>query len=399
MNIRSDFPIFKAHPALAYLDNGATTQKPQIVIDAEKKFYEQCNANIHRGVYQLSELATTAYELTRKATRDFIHAKETHEIIFTKGTTESINLVAHSFGLLQHIKPDDEILLSVAEHHSNIVPWQMLCDRTGAKLKIIPILENGELNLEKYQQALTEKAKLVSIAHVSNVLGTIHPVKKIIAAAHEKNIPVLVDGAQAVAHIPVDVQELDCDFYVFSSHKMYGLTGVGVLYGKTHWLEKMPPYQTGGDMISRVTFQKTDFNVLPYKFEAGTPNVAGVVAFKAAIEYIQRMGFDFIQSHEKKLLAVANQMCAEFHELKIYGTTKNKIGIIAFSFDQVHPHDVATILDQFNVAIRAGHHCAMPLMDFLNVPALSRLSFGIYNMISDIEAFQQALKQVKKIFK
>ncbi len=398
MKCKADFPIFK-NTGVTYLDSGATTQKPACVINAEKAFYENNNANIHRGVYKLSEAATKLYEDSREKTRQFINAKNTHEIIFTKGTTESINLIAHSFGISENIKPDDEIMLSIMEHHSNIVPWQMLCEKTGATLKVIPILENGEIDLNFYENNLSHKTKLISLIHISNVLGTLNPIKKMIAMAHQKNIPVLIDGAQAVAHIPVDVQDLDCDFYVFSSHKLYGPTGVGVLYGKTSWLEKMPPYQTGGDMISSVSFEKTTFNVLPYKFEAGTPNIAGVVALKSAIEFIESIGFDNIASHEKKLLDYANNKLAEFKALKIFGNANNKIGIISFVFDSVHPHDVATILAQSNVAIRAGHHCAMPLINFLGVPALSRISLGIYNDESDIDALVEALKEVVRIFK
>lgn len=397
MKCKADFPIFK-NTGVVYLDSGATTQKPACVINAEKTFYENNNANIHRGVYKLSEAATKLYEDSREKTRQFINAKNTHEIIFTKGTTESINLIAHSFGISENIKPDDEIMLSIMEHHSNIVPWQMLCEKTGATLKVIPILENGEIDLNFYENNLSHKTKLISLIHISNVLGTLNPIKKMIAIAHQKNIPVLIDGAQAVAHIPVDVQDLDCDFYVFSSHKLYGPTGVGVLYGKTSWLEKMPPYQTGGDMISSVSFEKTTFNVLPYKFEAGTPNIAGVVALKSAIEFIESIGFDNIISHEKKLLEYATHQLSHFKELKIFGNASNKIGIISFVFDSVHPHDVATILAQSNVAIRAGHHCAMPLINFLGVPALSRISLGIYNDESDIDALVEALKNVEKIF-
>lgn len=394
---KKDFPIFHHHPSLIYLDSAATTQKPRCVIDAVSYYYENDNANIHRGVYQLSERATAAYENTRKKVADFIHAKYPHEVIFTRSTTESINLIAYSFGSLQ-IESGDEIILSVMEHHSNIVPWQMLCEKTGAILKIIPLLEKGELDFDAYLSLLNAKTKLVSIVHVSNVLGTINPVKKITQAAHQKNIPVLLDGAQAIAHMPVDVQDIDCDFYVFSSHKLYGPTGVGVLYAKTQWLERMPPYQTGGDMIRRVTFEKTEFNVLPHKFEAGTPNMAGVIGFAAAIDYVNQIGFDAIQSHENKLLTYATKLLLEIDGLKIVGTSQNKIGVIAFTLHNAHPHDVATILDQSNIAIRAGHHCAMPLMDYLNVAALSRISFGIYNELSDIDALMAGIENVRAIF-
>src|SRR3990167_3652991 len=401
MTIKLDFPIFKnnAMPTpLVYLDSGATTQKPQCVIDAEKTFYENHYANIHRGVYKLSEIATQLYEETRKAIQQFLNADSPSDIIFTKGTTESINLVAHCFGLCEKITLGDEIMLSVMEHHSNIVPWQMLCERTGAILKIIPMLENDELDLNYYQNNLSSKTKLVAMTHISNVLGTINPIKAIIALAHERNIPVLIDGAQAVAHIPVDVQDLDCDFYVFSSHKMYGPSGVGVLYAKTKWLEKMPLYQTGGDMIASVSFDKTTFHVLPYKFVAGTPNIAGVIAFKSAIEFIQSIGFNHIISHEQRLLHYANKKLSELTELIIFGKAENKIGIISFELDKIHPHDVASILDQSNVAIRAGHHCAMPLIHCLKVIALSRISVGIYNDEQDIDLLINALKNVTRIF-
>jgi cysteine desulfurase/selenocysteine lyase len=395
--MKSDFPIFNNNPSLVYLDSAATTQKPRCVIDAVSHYYENDNANVHRGVYALSERATAAYENTRQKVSDFIGAKHTHEIIFTRGTTEAINLVAHSFGLLK-IKSGDEIVLSVMEHHSNIVPWQVVCEKTGATLKVIPLLEKGELDFNAYQLALSEKTKLVVMIHVSNVLGTINPVKKMVAAAHEKNIPVLLDGAQAIAHLPVDVQELECDFYVFSSHKLYGPTGVGVLYGKTQWLDVMPPYQTGGDMIRRVTFEKTDYNELPYKFEAGTPNMAGVIGLGAAIDYVNHIGFNVIESHEKALLKYATEKLSQIDGLKIYGTSDNKSGVISFLLSDAHPHDVATILDQSGVAIRAGHHCAMPLMDYLKVSALSRISFGVYNDFADIDKLVVGLDQVRKIF-
>lgn len=398
MTHKIDFPIFQSlkNKSLVYLDSAATTQKPRCVIDAVSHYYENDNANVHRGVYQLSERATAFYENTRKKVADFIHAQQSREIIFTRGTTEAINLVAHSFGLLK-IKSGDEIVLSVMEHHSNIVPWQTLCEHTGATLKVIPLLENGELDFDAYQKALHSKTKLVVMIHVSNVLGTINPVKKIVAAAHQKNISVLLDGAQAVAHMPVDVQDLDCDFYVFSSHKLYGPTGVGILYAKIRWLEAMPPYQTGGDMIRRVTFEKTELNEVPYKFEAGTPNIAGVIGLGAAIDYVDQIGFDFIRSHENKLLQYATDKLTTIDGLTIYGTSENKSGVIAFMLSDAHPHDVATILNQSGVAIRAGHHCAMPLMDYLNVSALSRISFGIYNDFSDIDKLVVGLLQVRKI--
>lgn len=400
-SIKKDFPIFAANSGntnLIYLDSGATTQKPQSVIDAVSNFYTNDNANVHRGVYALSERATAAFENARQVVADFINAQATQEVIFTRGTTEAINLVAHSYGLSE-VTAGDEIIVSHMEHHANIVPWQMLCERVGAILKVIPISDAGEIDLNVFESLLTTRTKLVGIIHASNVLGTINPVKEMIDIAHNKNIPVLVDGAQAVAHMPVDVQALDCDFYTFSSHKLYGPTGVGVLYGKKAWLNKMPPYQTGGDMISRVRFEKTDFNVLPHKFEAGTPNIAGVIGLAQAILYIQQLTFENIMSHETELLAFATEQLMAIDGLKIYGEAKNKIDVISFTLNDVHAHDIATILDQEGVAIRAGHHCAMPLIERYGLSALSRASFGIYNDKSDIEALVNGLIQVKKIFK
>lgn len=397
MNYKQDFPIFKHNASLIYLDSAATTQKPQCVIDAEMQFYENDYANVHRGIYDLSERATQSYENVREMVREFIHAEHAHEIIFTKGTTESINLVAHSYGL-SHIQSGDEVIVSVMDHHSNIVPWQQVCERVGARLVVIPLLENGELDMHFYANALNEKTKMVSLIHVSNVLGTINDAKKIVELAHAKNIPVLLDGAQAISHMPIDVHALDCDFYVFSAHKLYGPTGVGVLYGKTSHLEKMSPYQTGGNMIRQVTFEKTQFNQLPNKFEAGTPNVAGVIALGAAVNYIQKIGFDFIALHEKKLVMDATQKLSTVAGLTIYGTTEKKSAVISFTLDCAHPHDIATILNQHGIAVRAGHHCAMPLMDYLKVPALTRVSFGIYNDSDDIDQLILGLKKVGEIF-
>ncbi|MCX7120989.1 MAG: cysteine desulfurase [Gammaproteobacteria bacterium] len=405
---KDDFPIFKNNPDLIYLDSASTSQKPQCVINAEMHFYEKNYANVHRGIYRLSENATSSYEGVREKVRQFVNAKHAHEIIFTKGTTESINLVAHSFGLL-NIKAGDAILISAMEHHANIVPWQQLCEKTGAELNVIPLNGAGEIDFAAYEKLLSDKIKLLSIIHVSNVLGTINPVEKMIALAHEKNIPVLLDGAQAIGHLPLDMQDLDCDFYVFSAHKCYGPTGVGVLYGKEKYLEAMSPYQTGGNMIRQVTFEKTEFNVLPYKLEPGTPNIAGVIGFGAAIDYLcqgSEVGdrcatanaIDCIQTHEKKLLNYATAQLEKVDGLKIYGTSKSKSGVISFTLDYAHPHDIATILDQSNIAVRAGHHCAMPLMDYLDVPALTRVSFGLYNELSDIDLLVDALKNVRKIF-
>lgn len=397
MSYKSDFPIFESNAGLAFFDTASTAQKPRCVIEAEMACYEKNYANVHRGIYKLSEQSTAAFENVRQKTANFLNAKSAKEIIFTKGTTESINLVAHSFGLM-NITSGDEIILSVMDHHSNIVPWQQLCERVGSTLKIISLNNAGELDLTTYENLISDKTKLVAVIHVSNVLGTINPVKKIIEMAHAKNIPVLLDGAQAVGHISVDVQDLDCDFYAFSAHKMYGPSGVGILYGKEKYLEKMPPYQTGGNMIRSVTFEKTEFNILPAKFEAGTPNVAGVIGLSAAIDYINRIGFDVIVSHEKKLILHAIAALSSIDGLTMMAKPAHQAGVISFTLDSAHPHDIATILDQSNVAVRAGHHCAMPLMDYLKVPALTRISFGIYNQLSDIDALLLGLEQVQRIF-
>ncbi len=394
---KSDFPIFNHHPSLVFLDSASTAQKPYSVINAELSCYQDNYANVHRGIYQLSESATAAFENARQKVADFINAQHAHEIIFTKGTTESINLVAQSFGF-SHIKSGDEIIVSAMDHHSNIVPWQLLCERVGATLKVVPLNDCGELDFYTYEKYLNEKTKLVALIHVSNVLGTINPAKKIIKAAHAKHIPVLLDGAQAVGHISVDVQDLDCDFYAFSAHKLYGPTGVGVLFGKTGYLEKMPPYQGGGSMISRVTFEKTVFNELPYKFEAGTPNIAGVMGLGAAIDYVNSVGLEKISAHENQLLTYATHALEKIKGLTIFGTSQNKSSVISFALDFAHPHDVATILDQSNIAVRAGHHCAMPLMDYLNVPALTRVSFGIYNVLSDVDKLIAGLNKVNELF-
>ena len=398
--IKKDFPLLKqtAHgKPLVYLDSGATAQKPQAVIDVVKHYYQHDNANVHRGLYGLSERATKAYEDARQKIKEFINAKHVHEIIFTRGTTEAINLVAYSFGALQ-VKQGDEIIISAMEHHSNIVPWQILCERTGATLKIIPVKDDGSLDLEQYKTLMTERTKLVGLVHVSNVLGTVNPVKEIIKMAHQNNIPVLLDGAQAIPHMRIDVQDLDCDFYAFSSHKLYGPTGVGVLHGKSKWLDAMPPYQSGGDMIRRVSFAKTEYNVLPYKFEAGTPNMAGVIGLGAAIDYVNLIGFDKIAKHEVALTKYTNEVLQNIPGLRIIGTTPNKIGVISFVMEQAHPHDISTILDSEGIAIRAGHHCAMPLMERFKVPATARVSFAFYNTKQELEPLVQGLYQVKKIF-
>ena len=397
---RSNFPIFheknRGKP-LVYLDSAATTQKPQSVIEATNSYYSQLNANVHRGVYELSERATQAYEDVRVQVKNFVNAAHAHEIIFTKGATEAINLVAASFGALA-IQAGDEIIISTMEHHSNIVPWQLLCEQKGAHLKVIRVTDKGELDLEHFTDLLGLRTKLVALTHASNVLGTINPVQEIINLAHQNNVPVLLDGAQAIAHFSVDVQVLDCDFYVFSSHKLYGPTGTGVLYGKTKYLEKMPPYQSGGDMILEVSFAKTSFNSLPFKFEAGTPNIAGVVGLGAALRYLQQWDFSEIQQHEQNLLAYATQALSAIEGLRIIGTASPKLGVISFVMDDAHPHDIASVLDLEGVAIRAGHHCAMPLIERFNVPATARASFALYNTKADVDALLNGLYKVKQLF-
>lgn len=398
--MHKQFPIFQqqsgAHP-LVYLDSAATTQKPQRVIDAVSHYYQSSNANVHRAVYKLCEKATVQYEAARQSVRRFINAGRNHEIVFTRSATEAINLLAHSFGELE-INEGDEIILSMMEHHSNIVPWQTLCQKKKACLKVIPITDAGELDLEAYKTLLSAKTKLVAVIHASNVLGTINPVKEIIVEAKKHAVPVMLDGTQAVPHIPVDVTDLDCDFYVFSGHKMYGPTGVGVLYAKEAWLEKMPPYQTGGDMIKKVTFEETTFNVLPHKFEAGTPNMAGVIGLGEAVNFLQELSMERIFAHECELLDYATARLSEFERLRIIGTAKHKVGVVSFVMDGAHPHDIATILDQQGVAIRAGNHCTMPLMQNYKLAATARASFGVYTTKEDIDALVAGLTAVCDIF-
>ena len=396
-NFRKQFPCFDHYPELIYLDNAATTQKPQSVIQAITNFYVKQNANPHRGIYKLAEQATLAYEQARKQVANFIGAKNTHEVIFVRGTTEAINLVASSFGR-QSIKPGDEIIISTMEHHSNLVPWQLLAKQQGANLKVIRLTQDGELDLTHYQSLLNNKVKLIAITHVSNVLGTINPVKKIISVAHQHNIPVLIDGAQAIAHLPVNVQDLDCDFYAFSGHKMYGPTGIGVLYGKEQLLEKMLPYQTGGGMINRVTFTETDFANLPQKFEAGTVNLEGAVSLATAIDFIQKFGITKIAAYESSLTQAALEALATISGLKILGNSKTRGGVISFMLNNLHPHDLATFLDHQNIAVRAGHHCAMPLMNFYGVSGTTRISFGVYNHLQEIDQLLLALENAKKYF-
>jgi len=381
---------------LVYFDNAATSQKPQAVIDAMVRYYESVNSNIHRGVHYLSERATQAYEEVRVKVRDYVHAADQREIIFVRGATEAINLVAHSFGR-RYDRAGDEILISAMEHHSNIVPWQILCEELGAKLIVIPMNDRGELIFEEFERLLTEKTRIVAVTHVSNALGTINPVKEMIARAHARGIPVLVDGAQAVPHMRVDVQDLDCDFYAFSAHKMFGPTGVGVLYGKSKWLEEMPPYQGGGDMIRSVTFEKTTYNDVPYKFEAGTPNIGGGIGLGAAIDYLHEIDLDAIRRFEDELLDYATAKLLAIPGVKIIGTARKKAGVLSFTMEGIHPHDIGTILDVEGIAIRTGHHCAQPVMKFFGVPATARASFAFYNTKEEVDAFIRALYKVIEV--
>jgi len=398
--IRQDFPILRQRvhgKPLIYLDNAATTQKPQSVIDALRRFYEEDCSNVHRGVHQLSERATQTYEEARAKAQRFINAAESREIIFVRGATEAINLVAASYGRA-NVGPGDEIIISAMEHHSNIVPWQLLCQEKGARLRVVPISDRGEIIMEEFEKLLNERARLVAIVHVSNALGTVNPVKTIIQMARARGIAVLIDGAQAVPHMPVDVQDLDCDFYAFSGHKVYGPTGIGILYGKAAFLEAMPPYQGGGDMISSVTFEKTLFNSLPYKFEAGTPNIAGAIGLGAAIDYIRSIGLEPIAAHESALLAYATKALSQVRGLRIIGTAPKKAGAISFVLDCAHPHDIGAILDWEGVAIRTGHHCAQPVMERYGVPATARASFALYNTKAEIDVLVQALGKVIEVF-
>ena len=398
---RIEFPILKEQiygKPLVYLDNAATTQKPQCVIDAMSHYYLHDNANVHRGVHALSERSTLAYENARRVIQQFIGAKSHKEIIFVRGTTEGINLVAQSYGRLA-LKANDEIVLTELEHHSNIVPWQLIAEQTGAIIRVIPIHDNGALNLDIAQQLINEKTKILAVGHISNALGSINPIKKLIEWAHAVNAKVLIDGAQAIAHMPMDVQALDCDFYLFSGHKMYGPTGIGVLYAKEALLEVMPPYQGGGDMIATVSFEKTVYNQLPYKFEAGTPAIAEALGLAVATQFIQALGWEHIQAHEKSLLAYATPMVAAIPELSILGTTSEKAGIISFVLDHIHPHDIGTIVDRSGVALRVGHHCAMPLMQRLGVPATVRISLALYNTQADIDQCVAAIHDVRRFFK
>ena len=398
--IRNDFPILqtKVHgKQLVYLDNGATSQKPISVIKKAQEYYSSMNSNIHRGVHALSQVSTEAYESARIKIKSFINALGKNEIIFTQGTTESINLVAQSYGRANFQK-GDEVIISQMEHHSNIVPWQMICEEKGAKLKVIPINDEGEIIFEEFEKLISNKTKFISVVYVSNSLGTVNPVRNIIDLAHQNNIPVLLDAAQAVNHFPIDVQELDCDFLAFSGHKIYGPTGIGVLYGKINLLESMPPYQGGGDMIETVTFERTTYNELPYKFEAGTPNIAGAIGLGEAIDYITQVGLENIALHEKYLLDYATEAVADIPGLKIIGTAKEKVSVLSFVLDDVHPHDIGTFLDFEGVAIRTGHHCTQPVMDRYNIPATSRASFAMYNTKEEINILVNGLRKILEVF-
>lgn len=398
--IREDFPILRKQihgKPLVYLDNAATTQKPLRVINKITEYYEKMNSNIHRGVHALSQEATEAFEASRIIVKQFINALGKNEIIFTRGTTESINLVASTYGRA-NVKAGDEIIISHMEHHSNIVPWQMLCSQKDAKLRVIPITDSGELIIEEFERMINNKTKLISVVYASNSLGTVNPIKKIIDLAHSYNIPVFIDAAQAVNHLPIDVQRLDCDFLAFSGHKLYGPTGIGVLYGKVNHLETMPPYMGGGDMISKVTFEETTYNELPHKFEAGTPNIAGAIGLGAAIQYVEEIGLEKIARHENELLNYATESVLDLKGIKIIGTAKEKIGVLSFHIENAHPHDVGTFLDFEGIAIRTGHHCTQPLMQRFNIPATSRVSFGMYNTKDEIDILVRGLKKILEVF-
>jgi len=398
--VRADFPILHqqahGHP-LVYLDNAATSQKPRAVIEAITRYYEFDNSNIHRGVHYLSERATREFEEARKVIQQFLGAAHASEVIFVRSATEAINLVVQTYGRV-HVNAGDEVLITAMEHHSNIVPWQMLCEEKRAHLKVASINERGELKLDEFERLLSPRTKIVAVAHVSNALGTVNPVKQIAQMAHARDIPVLVDGAQAVPHMAVDVQDLDCDFYAFSGHKMYGPTGVGVLYGKQALLEAMPPYQGGGDMISSVTFEKTTFNRVPHKFEAGTPDMSGAVGLRAAVEYLNHLGMDNIAAHEHELLAYATAAVSAIPGVRLIGTARKKASVLSFVMEGVHPHDIGTILDQEGIAIRTGHHCAQPVMAYFGVDATARASFGLYNTKGEVDALVTGINKVKEVF-
>jgi cysteine desulfurase / selenocysteine lyase len=399
--LRRGFPILArkihGHP-LVYLDNAATTQKPESVIEAVADMYRRSYSNIHRGVHALSVEATDAYEQVREKVRAFVNAAETREIVFVRGTTEAINLVAQTFGR-QRVGEGDEVVVTALEHHSNIVPWQLLCDEKKARLKVLPIAQSGDVCVEELERLLTPRSRIVAIAHVSNALGTLVPVRRIVEIAHARGVPVLVDGAQAVSRLAVDVRALGCDFYAFSAHKMYGSTGVGVLYGRAELLDAMPPYQGGGDMISSVTFEKTTWNVLPYKFEAGTPNIAGAIGLGAAIDYLAKIGIENVTAHETDLLDYATPLLTALPGLNVIGTAREKIGVLSFTLDGIHPHDIGTVLDHEGIAIRTGHHCAQPVMEFFGIPATARASLALYNTREDIDALVEGIRKVQRMFR
>ena len=400
-NIRNDFPILKQlihGKPLCYLDNAATTQKPMIVIDSLVNYYSTINSNIHRGVHYLSGAATDAYENTRLKVKNFINAPTEKEIIFTHGATESINLVANSFGR-SNLNEGDEIIISAMEHHSNIVPWQLIAAEKKAVIKVIPITDEGELIFDEFEKLISNKTKIVSVVYVSNSLGTINPVKQIIETAHKYNIPVLIDAAQAVNHLPVDVQILDCDFLAFSGHKIYGPTGIGVLYGKEDLLDRMPPFMGGGDMISKVTFEKSTYNELPFKFEAGTSNIAGAIGLGTALDYVSSIGIEIISKYETEILNYASQSLAEVEGMRIIGNSKNKSAVLSFVLDNIHPHDIGTFLDFEGVAVRTGHHCTQPVMERFNIPATTRASLAMYNTKDEIDVLVNGLKKIIEVFK
>ncbi len=398
--VRADFPILSRSirgKPLVYLDNAASTQKPQVVIDTLANFYSADYSNVHRGVHYLSQRATDLYEDARRTVKQFLNAASEEEIVFVRGTTEAINLVAQTFGRV-NVAAGDEILISAMEHHANIVPWQMLCEEKGARLRVIPMNHDGELLLDNLDDLLSPHTKLVAVTHVSNALGTVNPVREIIARAHERGIPVLMDGAQSAQHLPIDVQELDCDFFAMSGHKIYGPTGIGVLYGKKRLLDAMPPYQGGGDMILSVSFEKTVYNDVPYKFEAGTPNIAGAIGLAAALKYFRGFDIDAVVAHEQDLLTYATEQLLAITELRLIGTAKEKASVASFTLCAVHPHDIGTILDQAGIAVRAGHHCAQPVMKFFGIPATARASFSFYNTREDVDALVHGIQSVLEVF-
>ncbi|MFH1680073.1 MAG: cysteine desulfurase [Candidatus Eisenbacteria bacterium] len=397
--VREDFPILKMRirgKPLVYLDNAASTQKPYAVIEAYNVFYSGCYSNIHRGVYHLSETATRAHENAREKARAFINAGTVEETVFVRGTTEGINLVAQSFGR-KNLKEGDEVLVTWMEHHSNIVPWQMICEEQGAVLRVVPINDRGELLMDEFERLLSPRTRIAAVAHVSNALGTVNPVKEIVRIAHRKGVPVLIDGAQAVAHLPVDVRDLDCDFYVFSGHKLFGPTGIGILYGRKELLEAMPPYQGGGDMIRSVTFEKTTYNEIPYRFEAGTPNIAGAIGLGAAIDYVNALGLDSVRSHEAAVYARAVEVLSAIPGLRLIGTAEERISVLSFVMEGFHPHDIGTILDREGIAVRTGHHCAQPAMERFGLPATARASLALYNTMEEVDALAGGLLKVREV--